>query len=204
MSWLNSLIGQEKPKVQGATLGYNIDKKETVAEMYNMQKKMEKTTTRYIGELDKYREIAKFNKQLSRSYIANLDIMVDVSKVLNMYMETLEVIRKQISRAEEALGKPLDANELAYLSQITQDQIANLSKNFFAETGKLQSLFSKSPDYRAEANKLATSQAEFKNTLSSWAQTYEREKALFTSEAQKLQSQQGGKKKPRRPKVSKK
>jgi hypothetical protein len=182
MSWFSGLVSQSSKESESG-FGYNIDKKNTVTDMHNMQKKMEKTTTKYIGELDKYKEIAKFNKQLTKSYIANLDIIVDVSKVLNMYMETIEVIRTQIERAEQALGKPLDAQDLAYLAEITKENISKLSQNFLTETTKLQGLFAKNPDYRNEQAKVFNAQAEFKSSMTQMADTYKKESAILTAEA---------------------
>jgi hypothetical protein len=207
-SWFSGIMGQQ-PKKEETTFGYNIDKKNTVSEMHNMKTKMVKTTSNYIGELSKYKEIAKFNKQLSKSYIANLDIIVDVSKVLNMYMETFEVVRSQIERAEQALGKKLDAEDLGYLSEITKENIAALSKNFMTETEKLRLLFGKNPEYSRETAKLVNSQTEFKNSIAQWGETYGKEKAILTAEAQQQQPvaapppaalRFGGKsKKPRKP-----
>ena len=172
MSWFANLVGRkeqpkEQPKVptQEMSFGYDVAKRNTVVEMNDMQKKMVKTTSKYISELDKYKEIQKFNKQLSKSYIANLNIIVDVSKILNMYMETIDVIRTQISRAEQALGKPLDAQELSYLSDMTKENIMQLSKKFFEETGKLQTMYSKNPEYKNESDKLNIARTNFESTM---------------------------------------
>ena len=162
--------------------GYNLEKKNTVTEIREVGKKLEKTTTKYIGELDKYKEIQKFNKQLTKGYIANLDIMVDVSKLLNMYLETFELIRTQVDRAEKALGKPLDAEELSYLAVITKENIQNLAKSFFAESGKLQTLFSRNPEYQNEAQHLATAQTGIKDTFQSWASTTAKASQLLAGE----------------------
>lgn len=178
MSWFSSASDQPK----NTTFGYDIEKKNTVIEMREVGKKLEKTTTKYIGELDKYKEIQKFNKQLTKGYIANLDIMVDVSKLLNMYMETFEVIRTQVDRAEKALGKPLDADELSYLAVITKENIQNLAKSFLSESGKLQNLFSRNPEYQNEAQHLASAQNGIKDTFQSWASTTTREAQLLAGE----------------------
>ena len=102
---------------------------------------------------------------MTKGYIANLDIMVDVSKLLNMYLETFELIRTQVDRAEKALGKPLDAEELSYLAVITKENIQNLAKSFLAESSKLQNLFSKNPEYQNEAQHLAADQNGVKDTF---------------------------------------
>lgn len=178
MSWFSSTSDQPKD----TTFGYNLEKKNTVTEIREVGKKLEKTTTKYIGELDKYKEIQKFNKQLTKGYIANLDIMVDVSKLLNMYLETFELIRTQVDRAEKALGKPLDAEELSYLAVITKENIQNLAKSFLSESGKLQSLFSRNPEYQNEAQHLATAQTGIKDTFQSWASTTAKATQLLAGE----------------------
>lgn len=161
MSWL---FGPAARPADSTTFGYNIEKKDTVAQMHGIKDRMKTTTNKYIGELDKYKEVARFNKQLSKSYIANLDVMVDVSKILNMYVETIEFIKKQIERAEQALGKPLDANDLAYLSQLTKENINTLYTKFFEETNKLSQLFANNPEFRPELERVQKAQTEMRGT----------------------------------------
>jgi hypothetical protein len=185
MSWFSRSSDQPKD----TTFGYNLEKKNTVTEIREVGKKLEKTTTKYIGELDKYKEIQKFNKQLTKGYIANLDIMVDVSKLLNMYLETFELIRTQVDRAEKALGKPLDAEELSYLAVITKENIQNLAKSFLSESGKLQGLFSRNPEYQNEAQHLAAAQNGIKETFQSWASTTNKASQLLAGDKAGQQAQ---------------
>ena len=60
MSWFSSTSDQSKD----TTFGYNLEKKNTVTEIREVGKKLEKTTTKYIGELDKYKEIQKKRQSL--------------------------------------------------------------------------------------------------------------------------------------------
>lgn len=101
-----------------------------------------KTNKKYREEFSKYRDIARFNQQLSNSYIRNLEAMVDVSKVLNYYVEIINVIRDEYAKNEELLGpsllKPAD---ISYLEKLTRSKIDELNQNFMLESEKLKKLY---------------------------------------------------------------
>lgn len=155
-----AFLGFGKSPDPSSTFGYRIEKKDTAATMDNVKSRMAVNTTKYIGELNKYREIADFNKKISKSYVANLSVMVDVSKMLNMYVETIDFIKRQIQRAEEALGRPLDVGDLEHLSMLTKENISTLYKQFVGETDRLKRLFGDNPEYGAETARLVAAQTE--------------------------------------------
>jgi membrane-associated HD superfamily phosphohydrolase len=139
----NSRFGQDIGLNRSPITGLN-DIKNSVIKNY----------ARYNNELKKYKEMSKFNAKLSKSYMNNLEIMVDISRVLNKYMETFNVIRDQIEKSEREFA-PLNNESLSYLENLTNDKMMELSKNLTSEINKLQSIFNASPDHRVEANKLA-------------------------------------------------
>lgn len=155
-----AFLGFGKSPDPSSTFGYSIDKKDTVASINNVKSRMAVNTTKYIGELNKYREIAEFNKKISKSYVANLSVMVDVSKMLNMYVETIEFIKTQIKRAEEALGRPLEVGDLEHLTMLTRENISVLYNQFIGETNTLKKLFGDNPEYAAETARLLKAQSE--------------------------------------------
>lgn len=155
-----SFLGFGRSPDPSSTFGYSIEKKDTAATMNNVKSRMAVNTTKYIGELNKYKEVAEFNKKISKSYVANLSVMVDVSKMLNMYVETIDFIKMQIKRAEEALGRPLDVGDLEHLNMLTRENISVLYNQFIGETSKLEKLFGENPEYRAEAARLMAAKNE--------------------------------------------
>jgi hypothetical protein len=177
-----SFFGIGRTADPSSTLGYTIDKKDTTAQMQNLKANFSRTTNKYINEYDKYKEIAKFNKQLSKSYLANLEVMVDVSKMLNMYIETIEYIKEQVKRAEAALGKPLDASDLTELSRLTKENINVLSNQFIEETIKLENLFGKNPEYRNEYDRVVRAREEIKPTPTLASETVERVNNIISKE----------------------
>lgn len=176
-----SFFGFGRPE-PSSTLGYTIEKKDTAASMQNLKNNFSRTTNKYINEYDKYKEVAKFNKQLSKSYLANLEVMVDVSKMLNMYIETIEFIKMQVKRAEEALGKPLDAGDLVELSRLTKENISTLYSQFIGETTKLQTLFGSNPEYRTELERVQRAQSEIMATPDAASGAYNRINQIIRTE----------------------
>lgn len=155
-----SFLGFGKSPDPSSSFGYNIEKTDSAATMNNVKSRMAVNTTKYIGELNKYREVAEFNKKISKSYVANLTVMVDVSKMLNMYVETIEFIKSQIKRAEDALGRPLDVGDLDHLTMLTKNNISVLYNQFIGETDKLKRLFKDNPEYRAQTESINRAQSE--------------------------------------------
>lgn len=75
-----------KPKKDEKTLGVTLGSKDNIkAEIDRMQGSIVKTSKTYQDNLKKYKEIAKLNQQLTKSYVANLNVIADVSELLNSY-----------------------------------------------------------------------------------------------------------------------
>jgi len=101
-----------------------------------------KTNKVYREELTKYREIAAFNEQLSKGYVRNLEAMVDVSRILNYYIDIFNVIREEFDKNDKMLdGTTLTTNQINYLERLTKSKIDELNNKFMVETEKLKKLY---------------------------------------------------------------
>lgn len=136
MSWFSS----KSP--EPTSFGYNITSSAGMpAELENMKGNIMKTSKKYRDELSKYREIAKFNQQISNSYIRNLEAMVDVSRVLNYYVEIFNILREEFERNDKLLGTSLKTADIGYLERLTKTKIDELNTKFMTESERLKKMY---------------------------------------------------------------
>jgi hypothetical protein len=187
-SFFSSLIGN-----RNASFGYKItDVNGVPADLENIKGNIMKTSKKYREELSKYREIAKFNQQLSNGYIRNLEAMVDVSRVLNYYIEIFNVLRDEFEKNEKLLGSSLKVEDISYLERLTKNKIQQLNDTFMSESDKLKKLYNQYGK-EAEYGRVNAAQQELKTTTESADIAFNNIKSYQNVNAE-TPSYQGGKK----------
>lgn len=137
-SWVSRLFSSASP----SAFGVNITDKSLPSDLELVKGTIQKTNKKYREEFSKYREIAKFNQQLSTGYMKNLEAMVDVSKVLNYYVDIFNTIKEEYAKNEELLGpNMLKAADIAYLENLTRSKIDQLNRGFLQESDKLKKIY---------------------------------------------------------------
>lgn len=137
-----SLFNWSSSKPNASSFGVNIAGKDLPANLEEVKGNILKTSKKYRDEFAKYRDIAKFNQQLSNSYIRNLEAMVDVSKVLNYYVEIINVISEEYRKNQEIMGNSLlKPEDISYLEKLTKSKIDELNQTFSLESDKLKKLY---------------------------------------------------------------
>jgi hypothetical protein len=134
------------------------------ADIESVKGNIVKTNKIYREEISKYKEIAKFNQQISNGYIKNLEAMVDISRVLNYYIEIFMVLRDEFAKNEKELGNSLKTEDISYLENITRSKIDQLNTTFFDETEKLKKLYSQYGK-TDEVNRLQQAQTSLESTI---------------------------------------
>lgn len=185
-----------------STFGVNIENKSALpSDLEKVKGTIQKTNKKYREEFSKYQEIAKFNKQLSSGYIKNLEVMVDVSKILNFYVDIFNVIKDEYNKNEELLGlSSLKSADIAYLENLTRNKIDDLNKNFLLETDKLKKIYQQYGK-TTELQRLEQAELNLKPTTDgaeialSTVKTIEQQQLMNKQGLTSSYSQQGGKKK---------
>jgi hypothetical protein len=137
MSFFN--FGKTAPN---SSFGYKINSVDGIpTELEAVKGNILKTNKKYREELSKYREIAKFNQQISNGYIRNLEAMVDVSRILNYYSEIFNVLRSEFEKNEQVLGTALRTSDISYLERLTKSKMDELNNKFISETERLKKLY---------------------------------------------------------------
>jgi hypothetical protein len=128
----------------GVAFGVNlpINNKSLSAEINDVSESFIKTNKKYRDEITKYKQIANFNKNLSKSYIANVTAMIDVSKLLNDYSIFFDILKDEITNTNNSVGS-IDAQEVEYLKNLTKDKLDELINVFRTQTDKVKTIYKK-------------------------------------------------------------
>ena len=131
-----------KPQNSGQSFGIKVTGNSGVpADLEQMKGNIVRTNKKYREELSKYREIAKFNQQLSNGYIKNLEAMVDVSRVMSYYIEIFNLLREEFEKNEKLMGSSLSAVDIGYIERLTKSKIDELNNKFISESEKLKKIY---------------------------------------------------------------
>lgn len=142
------------PRKDAEIMGVNLKKDGPIANIDKFKSAIRTTSRKYREEMSKYKEIAAFNKQLSLSYIQNLEAMVDVSRVFGYYIELFNVLKNELDENAKVLGSSaIKAEDIAYIEGLTQAKMDTLNKKFLEETAKMKKLYENS-EYQGELNRI--------------------------------------------------
>lgn len=141
------------------------------AEIANMQGNIVKTSKAYRDNIKKYKDIAKFNQHLTKSYVNNMKVMVDVSELLNSYASVFNALRDEFGKMEAAVGKSLNLTDFEYLENLTQDKIESLNTEFQKQANGIKKLYAEygKPD---ELNRILLAQGDIQRVIEDASDTY--------------------------------
>lgn len=180
--------------------GYKVNSIDGVpSELESVKGKIQQTSKKYRDELTKYREIAAFNQQLSNGYVRNLEAMVDVSRIMNYYIEIFNVLRDEFDKNEKVLGASLTNVDISYLEKLTKSKMDELNTKFMNESEKLKKLYSQHGK-NEELARVQEAQRSLLATTEGADQSYQRLRQI-TANAQTSQSMLGGKRSTTKSKV---
>jgi hypothetical protein len=178
-----------KPKSNEKILGTTLGNQESIkAEIDKMQGSIVKTSKTYQDNIKKYKEIARLNQQLTKSYVANLKVIADVGELLNSYSSVFSSLKSEFGKMEVALGKPLDISDFDYLQSLTRSKIDTLNTEFIKQTDGLKKLYAQY-GRAEELNRIILAQGDIQKIITNATQTYKEIEQ---------QHQQGGKRMKRR------
>ena len=159
-------------------------------QLHELKGKVEKTMTKNKSELQKFRELSKFNEKISKSYVANLKVIVDISSLLKAYNEFFEMFKTKLAEIDHELGIPISSDDFDYMKKLTTEQLVQLDELFKVETGNLKRLYSRYGKQK-EYDEVETAEKLFDETKEIGNTTYKTLKPPPTS----LPSIVGGKNK---------
>ncbi len=165
-----SVSSTSSPSVSfGANLP--VGNKALSAEISEVGQKFAKTSKKYRDEIDKYKKIADFNKKLSSSYIANVQAVIDVSKLLNDYALFFNMLKEEINKTEGQIGT-LQAADIQYLENLTKAKMEQFSARFIEQSEKVRTLYNKYGQ-QEEAKTLGSAQESLKTVVNNAGIAYQ-------------------------------
>lgn len=140
---VRTTVNQVQVPVQEKKLGDLRDTKNIGEQLNDLKGKVERTMSKNKTELRKYRELTKFNETITKSYVANLKIIVDISQLLKAYNDFFDMFKSKLAEIDQELGLPISTNDFEYMKRLTTEQMAQLNDVFKRETGNLKKLYSR-------------------------------------------------------------
>jgi hypothetical protein len=129
-----------------------------------------KAMSKQQGQNVKYTAVQSLNKQLSSSYFKNLQVIIDVSKLLSSYVEFLDIVKSQTSQLQVEMDK-LGPSDFDYVKNLTTEKIFSLSDEFKKSAAELKALYMQY-NMKDEIDKIKFAEDEFKNTIQLANDTY--------------------------------
>lgn len=161
-----------KPKNNNKTLGVNLGSGDGIkAEIDKMQGSIVKASRGYQNNIKKYKDIAQFNQHLTRSYVANMKVIVDVSELLNSYTGVFNSLKDEFAKMEEAMGRQLDKSDFEYLESLTKSKMEELQNEFNKQANGIKKLYTQygKPE---ELNRILLAQTDMQKALDNADLTY--------------------------------
>ncbi len=160
-----------KPK-NNKTLGVNLGSGDGIkAEIDKMQGSIVKASRGYQNNIKKYKDIAQFNQHLTRSYVANMKVIVDVSELLNSYTSVFNSLKDEFAKMEAAMGRQLDKTDFDYLESLTKSKMEELQTEFNKQANGIKKLYAQygKPE---ELNRILLAQTDMQKALEHADTTY--------------------------------
>ena len=100
-----------------------------------------KTMTGQRANAEKFKTLQHLNQKLAENNNWYMQIIIDVNKLLNGYIEFLDVIKNQTSQMEQDLDK-MGPNDFDYVKNLTTEKIFSLAEEFKKSAADLKTLYS--------------------------------------------------------------
>lgn len=143
LSFLGLNAQKPPPPPPEKRMGEIKDDKNIGEQLQELKGKVERTMNKNKTELKNYRELSKFNETLSKSYVANLKIIVDISNLLNGYNEFFDLFKTKLAEIDQELGIPISSDDFDYMKKLTADQMVSLNDVFKKETTNLKRMYAR-------------------------------------------------------------
>jgi transposase-like protein len=109
----------------------------------NLKEAWKQSTERQIEHANKYNELVKYAETVSESYIHSVNVIIDVTSLLNAYNDLLTEMSTGLNKLNEALTTKLNAQDIERLRTDTLSRIDNINNVFSTDFQKIKERISK-------------------------------------------------------------
>ena len=94
----------------------------------NLKEAWKQSTERQIEHANKFNELVKYAETVSESYIHSVNVILDVTGLLNAYNDLLTEISTGLNKLNEALTTKLNAQDIERLRTETLSRIDKIGR----------------------------------------------------------------------------
>lgn len=109
-------------------------------QLQDLKEKIEKTSQLTKSYTTKFAELAKFNKTLTEGYIKNINVIVDIGSLLNMYNGVFVKLMSVIQEFDSELVKDIDPNQIAHIRALTDTSLQRVNDFFKKDVENVKQL----------------------------------------------------------------
>jgi hypothetical protein len=108
----------------------------------------------------KHKALIDLTNHLSNGYVANLNVLVDVSRLLMDYRSFIEEIAKGLAGLDADMGHSVKPDDIKYLQQMTNQSLSKITTFFSNDLQKVQDALT-AKQQPGVANALGAVRSEF-------------------------------------------
>lgn len=140
----SQLMSAASGSQNGRQIGINIGNKgQFTAQVDDLITTIKSSYGKYNNQMSKFQQTKELNQKLASSYKSNLQVMIDVSKLLASYTQLFEVLKTEMKKMSELIGANSDLTDLTYVSQLTQQQMSQLQTALNDQASSLTATYNK-------------------------------------------------------------
>ena len=125
----------------------------TQLQLEKLKERVRSSTQEYKAKISMFKKKQQDFDELAKSYVNSLQIIIDVRKIMGLYMETFENINNEISSSEAFLNG-LSSEDLQTLRTLTTNGINKMEGNILDEIENIKKLFARDPTKLSRVNAL--------------------------------------------------
>jgi hypothetical protein len=151
-----------------------------VTQVDNLKEAWKQSTDRQIEHANKFNELVKYAETVSDSYIHSVNVILDVTNLLNAYNDLLTEISTGLAKLNDSLTTKLNATDIERLRTETLSRIDVINKVFSTDFQNIKERISKVDAQNPALKELDTVQ--------------QRSKSINTETLRRTLEQRGGRK----------
>lgn len=89
-------------------------------------------------QMNNLKKVTAFNEQLSKSYLGNLQVIIQISSLLTEIYSFIQVIRQSVDMLDQDVSASMNFD---YIQSLTRSNISSLHENFKKEIKTLKTIY---------------------------------------------------------------
>lgn len=148
-----------------------LPQKSIIKQLDEVREKVSKTqelTAKYNKRME---EINKLNKLLVSGYVNNLNVIVDLSKLVAEYKDTLNEVLTVLQKFDDLILKDIEEGDIEHIRALTDEKLQQVNDFFKKDVEGIKSILT-SLGRGDLISRINTSSTNFKNTYNQSLTTY--------------------------------